>query len=172
MGAMDTWDAIRSRRNVREYADRQLPAEHLDRILEAGRRAPSSRNWQPWDFVAVTDRQQLAGLATVWRGAGHVARSAATIALIAPADPAQRDAAQYDLGQVTMSMMLAAADLGIGSGHASVADQDRAREILGFPANRRCAYLVALGYPAGRPIRPVRHPDRRPFPEVVHYGRW
>ena len=57
---METWDAIKARRNVREFEDRPLPDEHLERVLEAGRRAPSSRNWQPWDFVVVTDREQLA----------------------------------------------------------------------------------------------------------------
>ena len=72
---MQTWDAITSRRNVRSFADRPIPAADLDRILEAGRRAPSSQNWQPWDFIVVTDRQQLNELAKVWRGAGHVARS-------------------------------------------------------------------------------------------------
>ena len=54
---MDTWDAITSRRDVREFQDRPLADDELDRILEAGRRAPSSRNWQPWDFVVVTDRR-------------------------------------------------------------------------------------------------------------------
>jgi nitroreductase len=171
---METWDAIRSRRNVRDYQDRSLSAEQLDQILEAGRRTPSSRNWQPWDFVVVTDRQQLTELAGVWRHAGHVARSAATIALIGPVetDPDRRDWVQYDLGQATMSTMLTAADLGIGTGHASVADQDRAREILGFPDGRFCAYLIALGYPADRPLRPLTRPSRRPFDEVVHRGRW
>src|SRR5882757_5451962 len=112
---METWDAIRARRNVRVFDDRPLAWADLDRILEAGRRAPSSRNWQPWDFVVVTDREQLGELAKVWRGAGHVARSAATIALILPLtdDAGQRDRAQYDLGQATMAMLLAAADLGI-----------------------------------------------------------
>ncbi len=169
---METWDAITSRRNVRDYTDQPVTAADLERILEAGRRSPSSRNWQPWDFIVVTDRDQLARLATVWRGAAHVAGSAATIALVAPADPATWDTAQYDLGQATMCMMLAAADLGIGSGHASVVDQDRAREIFGLPEDRRCAYLMALGYPADRPLRPVRSPRRRPLDEVVHDGRW
>jgi nitroreductase len=170
---METWDAIRARRNVRQYADRPIGAAELDRILEAGRRTPSSRNSQPWDFVVVTDRAQLRDLATVWRGAGHVAASAATVALVVPAesDPARRASVSYDLGQATMSMMLAAADLGVGSGHASVADQDRARELLGLPADRVCAYLVALGYPAARPLRPMSRPDRRPFDDVVHRGR-
>ena len=81
---METWDAITSRRNVRAFEDRPIPDEDLDRILEAGRRAPSSRNWQPWDFVVVTDRDQLRELSKVWQGAGHVADSAATIALVTP----------------------------------------------------------------------------------------
>jgi nitroreductase len=89
---METWDAITSRRNVREFADRPLSDEDLERILEAGRRAPSSRNWQPWDFIVVTDRAQLTELATVWRGGGHIAHSAATAAVAVPVfdDEAQR----------------------------------------------------------------------------------
>ena len=167
---METWDAIRSRRNVRAFEDRPLPSEQLDRILEAGRRAPSSRNWQPWDFVLVTERERLRELAKVWRGAAHVAESAATIALILAhtADAHERDRAQYDLGQATMAMLIAAADLGIGSGHAAVADQDQARRVLGFPEDRYAAYLIDLGYRADRPLRPVRNPKRRPFDEVVH----
>ncbi|GIV01125.1 MAG: nitroreductase [Actinomycetota bacterium] len=171
---MDTFDAIRARRNVRAYADRPIPAEHLDRICEAGRRAPSSMNDQAWDFVLVTERERLRELARVWRYAGHVAASAATIALVLPAteDRDERDIRWFDLGQAAMAMMLAAADLGIGSSHAAVGDQALARELLGLPADRECAMLLALGYPAGRPLRPVQHPDRRPFDAVVHRERW
>lgn len=171
---MQTWEAITSRRNVRSFADRPVPERDLDRILEAGRRAPSSRNWQPWDFVLVTDRQQRADLARVWQGAGHVAGAAAAIAVVAPRleDPHEREIAQYDLGQATMAMMIAAADLGVATAHAAVADQDLARRLLGFPDDRMCAYLVSVGYPADRPLRPIQRPDRRPFDEVVHKGRW
>ena len=66
----------------------------------------------------------------------------------------------------------AAADLGIGSCHAGVADLALARELLGFPEDRGWALLISLGYPADRPLTPVRKPDRRPFGEVVHRGRW
>ena len=171
---METWDAIRARRNVRHHSDRPIPPKHLDRILEAGRRAPSSMNEQRWDFVLVNDRSRLRELAKVWRGAWHIASSAATIALIAPQadDPRIRYSIEYDLGQVTMAIMLAAADLGVGTGHGAVRDHDLARQILGLPADRRCAYLIGLGYPAGRPLRPIRNPNRRPFEDVVHRERW
>jgi nitroreductase len=138
---METWDAIRARRNVRQYRGEPIPDGQLDRILEAGRRAPSARNRQPWDFVVVTDADQLDRLSHVWSGGAHVARSAATIALVTPQPTGerQRTVAQFDLGQATMAMMLAAADLGIGSGHSSVADQDLAREVLGYPEDRVAA---------------------------------
>jgi nitroreductase len=171
---METWDAIRARRNVRSYSDEPIEPEQLDRILEAARRTPSSRNWQPWDFVVVTDRERLIELSTVWVGAGHVAGSAATIALIAPVldEPREKGLAQYDLGQATMSIMITAADLGIGSGHSAVGDQDLARRLLGLPQDRLCAFLVALGHPADRPLAPLTKINRRPFDEVVHRDRW
>jgi nitroreductase len=167
---MQTWDAITSRRNVRSFASQPIAAEDLDRILEAARRTPSSRNTQPWDFVLVTEHSQLEQLSRVWVGAGHVASSAATIALVVDEGAAGR--VQFDLGQATMSIMIAAADLGIGSGHSAVGEQELARQLLSLPAGKSCAFLVSLGYPAGRPLSPVQRPDRRPFNEIVHRGRW
>ena len=171
---METWDAIRSRRNVRSYGEGAIAPQVLDRIVEAARRAPSAGNQQAWDFVVCTDREQLAQLAGVWRGARHVAGSAATIALVAPRsdDGRMRDLIQFDLGQATMSIMLAAADLGIGSAHAAVRDQELAQRLLGFPEGRLCALLITLGVPADRPLQPIERPDRRPFTDVVHRGHW
>jgi nitroreductase len=169
---MQTWDAITARRNVRTFQDRAIPAADLDRVLEAGRRSPSSQNWQPWDFVVVTDRAQLRELSGVFYGAHHVATSAATIAVVAPVADNEFHRAQFDLGQATMSMTLAAADLGIGTCHAGVADMDLARRVLGLPQDRAWVLLMSLGYPADRPLTPVRNPKRRPFDEVVHRGRW
>jgi nitroreductase len=171
---VETWDAIRARRNVRAYTDQPIADDDLDRILEAARRTPSSSNQQRWDLVVCTDRRQLEELSRTWRAAGHVATSAATIALVAPeaSDRRTRESIQYDLGQLTMSIMLAAADLGIGTGHAAVEDQPLARRILGLPDDRFCAWLVALGYPADRPLRPLQRPIRRPFDHLVHRGRW
>jgi nitroreductase len=61
---------------------------------------------------------------------------------------------------------------GIGSGHSAVGDQDQARRVLGFPEDRYAALLLDFGYPADRPLKPISNPNRRPFNEVVHRGRW
>ena len=172
---METWDAIRARRNVRQYTGQPIARQDLERICEAGRRAPSAGNWQPWNLVVVADRAQLTELAKVWeRGGRHIASSAATIAMVArePEDERQRGLLLYDFGQATAIMMMAAADLGIGSGHSSVSDQQQAQRVLGFPDGYFAVYLIGLGYPAGRPLRPLVRPNRRPFDEVVHWGRW
>jgi nitroreductase len=171
---METWDAIRARRNVREYTSESVSDADLDRIAEAGWRAPSAKNRQPWDFVIVTDKVALQELSTVWMGAGHIARAAAAIIFVipVPADERRKVTDQYDIGQATMAMMLAATDLGIGTGHSSVGDQDKARAILGVPDDYLVAYMLGVGYPADRPLAPIRKPSRRPFDEVVHHGHW
>ncbi|MDT5220955.1 MAG: hypothetical protein QOF15_3060 [Mycobacterium sp.] len=171
---METWDAIRARRNVREYTSESVSDADLDRIAEAGWRAPSAKNRQPWDFVIVTDKFALQELSTVWMGAGHIARAAAAIIFVipVPADERRKVTDQYDIGQATMAMMLAATDLGIGTGHSSVGDQDKARAILGVPDDYLVAYMLGVGYPADRPLAPIRKPSRRPFDEVVHHGHW
>ncbi|GAB3035920.1 nitroreductase family protein [Mycobacterium bourgelatii] len=171
---METWDAICARRNVRQYLPKPVPEGDLKRIVEAGWRAPSARNRQPWDFVVVTEHGQLQELSTVWRGAGHIASAAAAIVLVVPVPPDDRRRLtdQYDVGQATMAMMIAATDLGIGTGHSSVGDQDKARSILGVPDDHLVAFMLGVGYPADRPLTPIRKPDRRPFDEVVHFGHW
>jgi len=125
-------------------------------------------NRQPWDFVVVTSREQLARPAKVWeRGGKHIAGSAATIALVAqePEDQRHWDWLLYDFGQATAFMMLAAADLGIGSGHSSVADQRQAQRVLGFPDGYRAVYLIGLGCPAAgrcsRSAGPTADPSTR-----------
>src|SRR3954462_9154667 len=170
---METWDAIRVRRNPREYQDRSIDPADLDRILEGGRRSPSSMNEQPWDFIAVTDRATLERMADLWQWGAHIRGAAAAIALLSPAssDSDARETFAFDLGQASMSMMLAAAHLGIGSCHSSVGEQAEARTVLGFPADREAVILLSLGFPV-RPPPPIGHPERRPADEVIHRERW
>jgi nitroreductase len=171
---METWDAIRARRKINEYASRPIEEEKLNRILDAGRRAPSSRNQQRWDFILVRDREQLERLSQVWRGAAHIADAPAAVAIVAPEseDPRENATINFDLGQAVMSMMIAAADLGIGTRHAAVHDYELASEILALPPNLRLTWMFGLGYPDDRPMRPVESPDRRPFDDVLHLERW
>ena len=171
---METWDAITSRRNVRDFTSDPLSEPSIERILEAAWRAPSARNLQPWDFVLVTDRKQLRELSTVWQGGGHIAHAGAAIAIVVDedADPRMREVTLYDIGQASMQMMVAAADLGIGSGHSAVGDHALARDILGLPQDKVVRYILDFGHPADRPLKPIVNPNRRPFDEVIHRGKW
>ncbi len=171
---MDTWNAVTSRRQVRDFTDQPIPEENLRQILEAGRRAPSARNSQPWDFVVVRDRDRLQRLSGVWPGASWTAGANATIACILTDtdDERSRLLQRFDLGQAAMQMMITASGLGVASGQAACADQELAAEVLGFPTGHHCALLIALGYPGDRPVRPIRMPSRRVFDDVVHYEKW
>ena len=172
---METWDTIRARRNVRQYTDQPIARADLERILDAGRRAPSASNWQPWNFVVVTDRPQLVELAKVWQGARHVARSAATIAFVVrqPEDTRHQDLLMYDLGQATTNIMLAATDLGIGSGHAAVSDQEQAAARARVPRRLLLRVPDRSWLPSrppattARPARPAAPRGGRPLGPVV-----
>jgi nitroreductase len=180
---METWDAICARRNVRQYRPDPVSDADLERIVDAARRAPSAGNNQPWDFVVVTDKAQLRQLSTLWMGAAHIADAPAAIALVIVMsvngehakllDPSDLNAiVQFDLGQAMAAMTIAAADLGIGTGHAWVNDKEKARAILRVPDDHIVCYLLGVGYPADRQLQPIRKPDRRPLAEVIHREHW
>lgn len=170
------WAAIAGRRTIRSFVDRPLEPAHLERILRAGRRANSSKNTQRWAFIVCRDREHLQALAKVGPWAGHLAGAAVGIALVTP-DPRAADASlsiTFDLGQAADSMMLAAWELGIGSVPATVYDHALARELLGYPEDRHCEYLLSFGYPADPAdlTRPPKPGGRRPLDELVHDERW
>lgn len=114
---MNAWDAIRTKRAVREFADRPLEPAHLDRILAAGRRAHSSKNQQRWAFIVVRDRERLRTLSTLGPYCGHIAGAADAVALVTPDPygPGQPLSVLWDLGGAAARMMIAAWDIGIGS---------------------------------------------------------
>lgn len=173
---MDVWTAVSTKRAVREFADRPIEEKRLRRILDAGRRAGSSKNLQRWEFIVCRDRAQLAELAGVGPWAGHVARAAAAVALVTP-DPAAAVAplsVMFDLGQAAENMMLVAWEMGIGSVPATVYEHDLARRLLAYPADRHCEYLLSFGYPAdpGALTAPSRAGGRKSFDAIVHDERW
>ena len=170
------WDAIRMKRAVREFADRPLGEDDLERILAAGRRAHSSKNQQRWAFIAVEDRAHLAELATLGPYAGHVAGAAVAIALVTPEprDAGQPLSVMWDLGGAAAQMMVVAWELGIGSCPATVYEQERAHELLALPAGMHCEYILSFGYPADPSVltAPPRSGGRRSQEDVLHRERW
>ncbi len=174
--ALGTWEAVDSIRVVRAFSKRPIADAALTRILNAGRRAGSSKNLQRWAFVVCRDRAHLAELATLGPWAGHLAGATVAIALVTP-DPAAADAplsVMFDLGRAAQNMVLSAWELGIGSVPATVYEHDRARELLGYPADFHCEYVLSFGYPEDESvlIAPKRAGRRRLLAEIVHEERW
>jgi len=173
---METWHAINSIRVVREFADRPLEPEHLDRILNAGRRTASSKNRQDWTFVVVRDRSHLGELAAVGNYASYLSHASAAVALVRPRAKSEHQLATFlwDLGRAAQNMVLAAWELGIGSVPATVYDLDLAGRLLGLPEDQRCDFLLSFGYPSD-PMAltaPNRAGGRVPLEEVVRQERW
>jgi nitroreductase len=173
---METWDAIRTRRNVREFDDRSIPPDDLDRIVAAAALAPSSMNEQRWAFVVCRDDASLEELSHAGDYADHVAGAAAAIAFLTPRveEISERESIAFDLGQAVENAMLAAWELGIGSCHASVYDEPRVRELLAYPPEMTCDLVVSFGYPAdpGSLGPPGSRGGRKPLPDLRHDERF
>jgi nitroreductase len=176
------FQAIAAVRVVRDFADRPVEPDQLGRILQAGRHAGSSKNLQRWTFIVCRDRGRLAELAKVGPWAGHLAGAAVAIALVTPdprgaLDPRGDGAPlsiMWDLGRAAQNMVLAAWELGIGSAPATVYEHDRAQELLGYPDDQHCEYILSFGYPADQSdlTRPPKAGGRRDLDEVVREDRW
>ncbi len=172
---MDAYHCIVTKRDLRTFMDRPIDRPTLIQILEAGRRAGSSRNRQPWHFVVIVDPPQLRDLARCGRFAQHVARSAAAIVVLV--DDA---GAAFDAGRCAQNMMLAARALGIASCPASMHHADDAKTLLGIPPQKTIAIVIGLGYPhpSGRGViertalRVLTGRARRPLESVVSWERY
>jgi len=170
---MKVSEAIRTKRAVRRFQDKPLSKESIQAILNAGRRAQSSKNTQPWHFIAITDRATLKALSAYGNWAGHLADAALGVVILHP-DPAQRFQILFDVGQAAAYMQLAAWELGIGSCLASIYEPDRARQLLGFPEDLSMRFAISFGYPENPDdlTRPPQKGGRRPLSEVTHSNKW
>ncbi len=173
---MSVWEAVEHKRVIRRFADEPIEPDDLVRILNAGRRAASSKNLQRWQFIVCRDREHLQALAAVGPWAGHIAGAAVAVALVTP-DPTAADSplsVMFDLGMAAGNMMLVAWDLGIGSVPATVYEHDLARDLLGYPEDHHCEYLLSFGYPADPDelTRPNKAGGRVALADIVHDERW
>jgi nitroreductase len=170
---MNVMEVIRKKRAVRAFQGRPLPEEAIQAILNAGRRAQSSKNTQPWNFIAITDKATLKTLSGYGNWAGHLAGAALGIAIVHP-DPIERFQILFDIGQSAAYMQLAAWELGIGSCLATIYDHDSARRLLGFPAEMHLRFAISFGYPQNPEdlTRPPQMGGRRPAAQIFHWNQW
>lgn len=170
---MNVSEAIRTRRVVRQFLEQPLSEDDVYAILNAGRRAPSSKNRQEWQFIAIRERETLRALATCGEWAGHLAGAALGVAILTP-EPTARFQTMFDAGQAAAYMQLAAWERGIGACPASIYESERARAILGFPPEWHLRIALSFGYPADAAILTAapRKGGRRALEDVVHWERW
>ena len=173
---MDVEEAIGRLHVVRKFTDEPVSDEDLLAILNAGRRTGSSKNLQRWRFIVVRDREALRRLSAVGPFAGHLDGSVLAIALVMP-NPAAADSplsVTWDMGRAAQSMILVAWARGLGSVPATVYDQELCREILAYPPEMHCEYVLNFGHPAAEQTigRPLRKGGRKTLDEVVFSERW
>jgi nitroreductase len=170
---MNVAEAIRLKRAVRQFTTQPLPQADVLAILNAGRRAQSSKNTQPWRFIAITDKATLKGLAECGDWAGHLAGAALGVAIIHP-DPSERFQILFDIGQAAAYMQLAAWELGIGSCMATLYQAERARQLLGFPEDYHIRFAISFGYPleSEKLSAAPNKGGRLAFDEAVHWEKW
>ncbi len=170
---MKVADAIRTKRAVRQFQPKSLPEEVVLAILNAGRRSQSSKNNQPWQFIAIRDKSQLKALSETGTYAGHLAGAALAVAILVP-DPDERFQTLLDAGQAAAYMQLAAWELGVGSCLASIYEPEKAKEILGFPPEWQVRICISFGYPLdmSQLTAAPKKGGRKPLDEMVHWEKW
>jgi nitroreductase len=161
-------DAIRTKRAVRLFSTTPVPSEVVTHILEAGRRAQSSKNTQPWHFICVRDKAVLKALSELGNFAGHLAGADFAVVMVSDGNG---NWPSFDLGQAAAYLQLAAWELGVGSCLAAIYQPDRAKALLGVPDNLTCNLAISFGYPAPE-HRPLKLGGRKPLNEIVHWEKW
>jgi len=166
---------LRTVRQIRQYAHEAVPEAAVEQLLEVARWTGSSRNTQPWQFVVVTDPEKLRRISALRPNINWVAGAPLAIAIVLDGESDLSES--YDEGRVTERLLIAAHLLGLGAGTAhfgNAADQAKAKEILGIPAERAARSLVTIGRPTSvKDPRPNPRPGgRKPLSELVSYERW
>jgi len=171
---MQVWDAIQSKRAIRQFRDEPLQPAHIDRILNAGRRSQSSKNSQPWHFIAVQDKARLAQIAELGAGMGHVEGAALCVVIVVPTQNERTLWHFFDAGQSAAYMQLAATEIGVGSCLGTIYQPDKARVLLGIPADYQTRLVISFGYPADADgaSRPLQAGGRRLIDDVAHWESW
>jgi nitroreductase len=162
---MEVYDCIRTRRTIREFTSDPVPGEIVDKILQAGRWAPSSSNTQPWHFVVIRDRHTIAAIGKIATQGPFIGRAPLAIAIVM--ENARRP--QLDAGRAIQQMELVAWSEGLGTcfvGIRAAEQQQAIKELLGIQEAMELITVLPFGYrPAGH--RAAGTP-RKPMAEIAH----
>src|SRR5687767_14900972 len=165
---MDTFLTIASKRDQRAYADREIPADLRDRIVDAGRIAGSAQNRQPLRFFVLESRDVVERLAQTVYVADNILGARLVVALVAAGRPG------FDAGRAAQNMMLAAWNEGVTSCPNGMPDPDATAEILGVGEGESVVNVLSFGYPAkardaeSRPAEQwIERAKRKPREEAV-----
>jgi nitroreductase len=162
---LDTFTCIRTRREIRDYLDKPISDEHLLKILEAGRVAPSSKNSQPWQFVVIENRETLSKIAALTPTGSHIAKAPLAIALLM--DGAKLP--EIDGARAMQNMVLAAWDLGIGACWVTNFYEDGVKDVLGAPQRMKMVTVMPFGY--AKEPKTTRKKARKALREIVSYEK-
>lgn len=163
---MSVYDTIRTMLAVREYDDRPIPDEIVQRIVEAGRLTGSSMNGQPWHFVVVQDRDTLRRMGELEAHGPYIAQASLAIAIVLDASPY----GVSDASRAVQDMLLTAWEEGIGGNWVGFGGMDEIKELLGIPADRELLAVLPFGYPAKAVGQGKKR--RKPLAEVAYRDRW
>jgi len=160
---MEAIQALTTRRSIRRFQLKPIPPELIERIVDAGRLAPTARNVQPWEFVVVTDAGRRAEIAEITDYGKFIAEAPACIVVLSkPTKYFLEDGAA-----ATTNMLNAAHALGLGACWVAGDKKpytDRIVKLCGAPKDMRLIALIAVGYPDENP-----NPEKRPLEEVLHW---
>jgi nitroreductase len=152
---VDTYLAIASKRDQRQYADREIANELVERILDAGRLAGNAANRQPWRFLVVESPDLVQRVAETVYSPRNVLGATLVVAIVT-----EGGRRALDVGRAAQNMMLAAWNDGVTSCPNGMPDADRTARELGLGNGERPVLVLSFGYPA----RP-RDPESRPAEE-------
>lgn len=168
------YELYERRRSVREFLDRDIEKDKLQRILETLRRSQSAANRQPWHFILLEKRGREK-FNEVLTKEGF---KDAPLIVVACAEPQKAwvrkaDGKNYAWVDVTIAvteMIAGATAEGIGTCWIAAFDPARVKSILGIPDHIEVVALIAMGYPRTPLLREEK--TRKPLEEIIHYGRW
>lgn len=162
---MEVKEAVKSRRSTRAFSPKPIPRNLIEGLVDCGRLAPTARNVQPWEFIAITQKGKLKEIASLIDNGRFIADCACCIAVLC------KDTKYYleDGCAATENMLIAAVDGGLSACWVAGDKKpycDAIKSLLGVPADFKLVSLIALGYndSSGGPI-----PQKRPLAEILHW---